>query len=213
MARRGAMDATYEWGPDLGMSRGLRVRYWIRLAKDWRDDTGGFHVMHMNLKRPLTVGETVPLKLAVEGADKELLTTDVTGGVRTPDAPNRAAQRVASHARPRRRRAEAHLWAAFFAASLSAPSVNSAEFAYYPGSWLDSSQGALGRGAVYVSQDRIERVHSFYRQFLFELPSGGGAVRFCLDAVDRPDACRRFVELRDLSAAGVGTRISVYRLP
>lgn len=195
------------------MSRDLRARYWIKLSKYSRDDTGGYHEMHMNLKRPLTVGETMPLKLAVEGADKELLTTDVIGEVRTPDAQNRAAERAPARATLRRRRAEARLWAAFLAASLSAPSVNSAEFAYYPGSWLDSSQSALGRGAVYVSQDRIERVHAFYRQFLFELPSGGGAVRFCLDAVDRPDACRRFVELRDLSPAGVGTRISVYQLP
>lgn len=169
--------------------------------------------MPMDMKRPLTVGETVPLKLAVEGADKKLQTIDVTAEVRARGAPSRAAQRAPAPARLRRTRASARLWVALLAASLSAPSVKSAEFAYYPGSWLDSSQGALGRGAVYVSQDRIERVQAFYRQFHFELPSGGGAARFCLDAVDRPDACRRFVELRDLSTAGVGTRISVYQLP
>lgn len=99
------------------------------------------------------------------------------------------------------------------AASFSASAVSSAEFVHYPGAWLDTSQDARGAGSIYISSDRIERVHAFYRQFLFELPSAGGALRFCLDAVDRPDACRRFVELRDLSGAGVGTRIRVFQLP
>jgi hypothetical protein len=75
----------------------------------------------------------------------------------------------------------------------------------YPGAWLDT-HGAPTDGVAHVSGDRFERVHSFYRQFLLELPAVDGAAYFCRDAVDRPDACQRFVELRDLSGAGVGTR-------
>lgn len=166
-----------------------------------------------DLKRPETAGETLPLTLAMAGAGKKRQAMDITATARTRLAANRAAERVPVPAGLRRTRAGASLWLALLVGSLSAPAVKSAEFAYYPGSWLEPSQGAPGRGAVYGSLDPIERVHAFYRQFLFELPSGGGAVRLCLDRVDRPDTCRRFVELRDLSAAGVGTRISVYRLP
>lgn len=93
---------------------------------------------------------------------------------------------------------------------LLAPRLSSAELTHYPGAWLDT-RGAQADGIVYISGDRFERVHSFYRQFLLELPSGYGAAYFCRDAVDRPDACRRFVELRDLSGAGVGTRIRVFQ--
>jgi hypothetical protein len=83
------------------------------------------------------------------------------------------------------------------------------ELVHYPGAWLDASGG----GSAYVSNDRLDRVHAFYRQFLFELPSAAGSSLFCLDAVDRADACRRFLRLQDLSGAGVGTRIESYQLP
>lgn len=97
------------------------------------------------------------------------------------------------------------------ATSFLAPGLKAAEFAHYPGAWLDTSNGEPRDGAVYVSSDRFERVHSFYRQFLFELPSAAGVAWFCLDPADRPDGCRRFVELRDLSGVGVGTRIKVFQ--
>jgi hypothetical protein len=93
---------------------------------------------------------------------------------------------------------------------------------HYPGAWLDAaatrqeSVGALQRGvagvAVYGSNDRVERVDAFYRQFFQPLPasgSGGGYARFCLDRVDRPEVCRRYVEVGE---AGGGSRIRVYEL-
>lgn len=99
-------------------------------------------------------------------------------------------------------------WVVLSAVCLLAPRLSYGELTHYPGAWLDTN-GAATDGVVYVSGDRFERVHSFYRQFLFELPTVDGAAYFCRDAAHRPDACRRFVELRDLSGAGVGTRIRV----
>ena len=98
-----------------------------------------------------------------------------------------------------------------------------ADFAHYPGAWFDDAQTrqsavAVQQGvasiAVYASNDRFDKVHAFYRQFLYELPPvAGGMQRFCLDPVASPQACRRFVELYDLSGtAGAGTRITVYQL-
>jgi copper(I)-binding protein len=38
---------------------------------------GGFHVMLMDLKQPLKAGDTVPLTLVVEGADKKRETLEL----------------------------------------------------------------------------------------------------------------------------------------
>lgn len=43
---------------------------------------GGYHIMLMDLKRPLAVGETVPLRLTVEGRDGRPAGIDVTVEVR-----------------------------------------------------------------------------------------------------------------------------------
>ena len=97
-----------------------------------------------------------------------------------------------------------------------------AQAPHYPGAWVDGAAtrqelaGAAQRGVasatVYGSNDRVERVDAFYRQYFQPLPAfGGGAgyARFCLDRVDRPEACRRYVEVGE---AGGGSRISVYEL-
>lgn len=98
-----------------------------------------------------------------------------------------------------------------------------AQFTHYPGAWFDASATAQERTSaeqrgmasvvVYGSQDRIERVHDFYRRFLQELPATGGAAmqatRFCLHRVERPAECRGFVEL---AASGGGSRIRVFEL-
>ncbi len=44
---------------------------------------GGYHVMLIDLQQVLKAGDTVPLKLIVEGADKQRTTIDVTVPVRT----------------------------------------------------------------------------------------------------------------------------------
>jgi hypothetical protein len=92
--------------------------------------------------------------------------------------------------------------------------------AHYPGAWLDqaatsqetaaAAQRGLAHVVVYASNDRIERVEAFYRQFLQPLPAPGlGGARYCLDRVMRPEDCRRFVELWE--SAG-GSRIRSYEL-
>ena len=43
---------------------------------------GGFHIMLMDLKRPLKEGETVPITLVVESADRTRKTLDVNAAVR-----------------------------------------------------------------------------------------------------------------------------------
>lgn len=45
---------------------------------------GGYHIMLMDLKKPLAAGETVPLVLIVEAADKTKSTTQVTAAVKSP---------------------------------------------------------------------------------------------------------------------------------
>jgi periplasmic copper chaperone A len=42
---------------------------------------GGYHVMLMDLKQPVKAGDSVPLKLLIEGADKARQTIDVTATV------------------------------------------------------------------------------------------------------------------------------------
>ena len=93
----------------------------------------------------------------------------------------------------------------------SAGPVGAAEFAHYPGSFLDAAQTRqMSRGgAAYATSDRFERVAAFYGQHLTPLPAASGAL-FCLDRVQNPAQCRRFVELVDMSPGGVGTRILVY---
>jgi hypothetical protein len=93
-----------------------------------------------------------------------------------------------------------------------------AQAPHYPGAWLDGAAtqqelaGAAQRGvanvAVYGSSERIERVDAFYRQFYQALP-GTGPARFCLERVERPEACRRYVEV---NATGGGSRIRVFEL-
>ena len=43
---------------------------------------GGYHVMLMDLKQPLKAGDTVPVTLVVEGADKKRETIEVKAAVR-----------------------------------------------------------------------------------------------------------------------------------
>ena len=43
---------------------------------------GGFHVMLMDLKQPLKAGDSVPVTLVVEGADKKRETIDIKAAVR-----------------------------------------------------------------------------------------------------------------------------------
>ncbi len=43
---------------------------------------GGYHVMLIDLKRPLVKGDKVPLRLRIEGADKKMQTVEVQAEVR-----------------------------------------------------------------------------------------------------------------------------------
>jgi periplasmic copper chaperone A len=52
---------------------------------------GGYHVMLLDLKRPLKAGETVPVTLTVEGADGQRLQLEVTAPVKALAAPAGAA--------------------------------------------------------------------------------------------------------------------------
>ncbi len=51
---------------------------------------GGYHVMLMDLKQQLKVGDTVPLTLVVEGRDKKRETIEVKAVVRALSAPSGA---------------------------------------------------------------------------------------------------------------------------
>ncbi len=48
---------------------------------------GGYHVMLLDLRQPLTAGETVSLTLVFEGPDKKRETVEVKAQVRAPSAP------------------------------------------------------------------------------------------------------------------------------
>ena len=48
---------------------------------------GGYHVMLMDLKQPLKAGDSVPVTLVVEGADKKRETIEVKAAVRAAAAP------------------------------------------------------------------------------------------------------------------------------
>ncbi len=43
---------------------------------------GGYHVMLIDLKRPLKTGDSVPLRLKIEGKDKSVATVEVKADVR-----------------------------------------------------------------------------------------------------------------------------------
>mgnify|MGYP003337762003 CR=1 FL=1 len=43
---------------------------------------GGYHIMLLDLKQPLKAGDSVPLSLTVEGADKKRTTVEARGEVR-----------------------------------------------------------------------------------------------------------------------------------
>lgn len=45
---------------------------------------GGYHVMLMQIKRQLKAGETVPIRLRLEGKDKSVTSVDVRAEVRDP---------------------------------------------------------------------------------------------------------------------------------
>jgi len=47
---------------------------------------GGYHVMLMDLKKPLMAGDTVPVTFVVEGVDKKRETIEVRAAVRAPAA-------------------------------------------------------------------------------------------------------------------------------
>ena len=53
---------------------------------------GGYHVMMMELAKPLKKGDTVPLKLTFQGKDRKLLTVDVKAEVRDLNAPANAPE-------------------------------------------------------------------------------------------------------------------------
>jgi periplasmic copper chaperone A len=48
---------------------------------------GGYHVMLMDLKAPLKAGDTVPVTLVIEGADKKRETVEIKAPVRALAAP------------------------------------------------------------------------------------------------------------------------------
>lgn len=58
---------------------------------------GGYHVMLMGLKQQLKAGDTVPLTLVVEGADKQRRTIEVSAPVRPLTAPAAAAGSAHKH--------------------------------------------------------------------------------------------------------------------
>lgn len=92
----------------------------------------------------------------------------------------------------------------------SAAGAAAADPAHYPGAWYDPGQSAAAGGPVYLSNERLDRVDSFYRQFLTPLPSAAGNPLYCRDPVAAPQLCRRFVELQPAPPGGVGTRITIY---
>ncbi len=58
---------------------------------------GGYHVMLMDLKQPLKAGETVPITLTFEKADKSRQTVDVKAEVRALGATGAAAPAHGDH--------------------------------------------------------------------------------------------------------------------
>ena len=48
---------------------------------------GGYHIMLMDLKKPMLKGETIPLTLKIEGKDKKVSTIEVKAEVRELTAP------------------------------------------------------------------------------------------------------------------------------
>lgn len=58
---------------------------------------GGYHVMLIGLKQPLKAGESVPISLVFEGADRQRRTVDVKATVRPLNAPAQTAQGHAGH--------------------------------------------------------------------------------------------------------------------
>ncbi|WP_026434259.1 copper chaperone PCu(A)C [Paracidovorax oryzae] len=61
---------------------------------------GGYHVMLMDLARPVKAGDTVPLQLVLEGADGQRQTVDVQASVRAlgTTGANAPAQDAPAHA-------------------------------------------------------------------------------------------------------------------
>ena len=53
---------------------------------------GGYHIMLIDLKRPLKKGDTVPLRLRIENKDKSVSTIEVRAEVREAAAPAAAHQ-------------------------------------------------------------------------------------------------------------------------
>lgn len=58
---------------------------------------GGYHVMLMDLKRPLSAGETVPLTLVFEGANGQRVRQDVQAKVMALGGPHGGAMAPAGH--------------------------------------------------------------------------------------------------------------------
>lgn len=52
---------------------------------------GGYHIMLIDLKQPLKKGDSVPLKLRIENADKSIATVDVKAEVREMTASGASA--------------------------------------------------------------------------------------------------------------------------
>lgn len=69
----------------------MRMRALPRLAlpagKKVELKPGGYHVMLVDLKKPLAKGDKVPLTLRIEGADKKVQTVEVQAEVRDLTAP------------------------------------------------------------------------------------------------------------------------------
>jgi copper(I)-binding protein len=58
---------------------------------------GGYHVMLMDLKQPLKAGDSVPITLTFEKADKSRQTVEVKAEVRALGAPTPAADHKMKH--------------------------------------------------------------------------------------------------------------------
>jgi periplasmic copper chaperone A len=58
---------------------------------------GGYHVMLMDLKKPVAAGETVSVTLVIEGADKKRETIEVQAGVRAMGAQQTTGQGEHKH--------------------------------------------------------------------------------------------------------------------
>ncbi|MCB2038907.1 MAG: copper chaperone PCu(A)C, partial [Ottowia sp.] len=74
----------HEMAMDNNVMRMRQLKDGLPIAKGAQAELkpGGYHVMLMALKQPLTAGEQVPLTLTFEGPDKKTFTREVKAPVR-----------------------------------------------------------------------------------------------------------------------------------